>query len=87
MEVIVTPRAKKLIKKLPKITQITVVEKLKKLGTNVTDKVVKLAGYRDAFRGRVGAYRIVYRILNKKMYVVLVGHRKEVYKRLEQLLK
>ena len=87
MEVIVTPQAKKLIKKLPKITQIAVVEKLKKLGVDTIGGVIKLAGYKDAFRVRVGTYRIVYRILNRKIYIVLVGHRKEIYKILDRLLK
>lgn len=85
MEVVVTPRARKKIKKLPKVPQIAIVEKLRKLqGPSITG-IVKLVGYKNAFRVRVGNYRIVYRIIAGKIYVVLVGHRKEVYQLLERL--
>lgn len=79
MEVIVTPQAKRLIKKLPKFVQIAVVERLKRLSGGDLGGAVKLAGYKDAFRIRTGRYRIVYRVLGKKIYIVLVGHRKEIY--------
>lgn len=87
MEVAITPGAKKLIKKLSKIPQIAVIEKLKKLQLNSIPGVVKLSGYKDAFRIRVGDYRIVYRIMDGKIYVVLVGHRREIYKLLDRFIK
>ena len=43
---------------------------------------VKLAGAEDAYRIRVGDYRIVYEIVDKILivYIVRVGHRKDVYR-------
>lgn len=87
MEVFVTPEARKQIKKLPKFLQIAVIEKLKKLGLGIVTSITKLTGYKDVFRIRVGDYRVVYRILNNKIYVVLIGHRREVYKLLGRLFK
>jgi mRNA interferase RelE/StbE len=42
----------------------------------------KLAGAQDAYRIRVGDYRVVYEIENRVLvvYVVRVGHRKDVYR-------
>lgn len=42
----------------------------------------KLTGAEDAYRIRVGEYRIVYQIADKVLivYVVRVGHRKDVYR-------
>lgn len=87
MEVIVTAGAKKQLKKLSKISRILVIEKLKKLELNFPPDVKKLKGYKNAHRIRVGDYRIVYRIIGGRIYVVLIAHRKEVYELLERLLK
>ncbi|OGM18072.1 hypothetical protein A2685_03135 [Candidatus Woesebacteria bacterium RIFCSPHIGHO2_01_FULL_37_10] len=86
MEVIVTPQAKKQIKKLSEITQILIIEKLKKLESGFLVDIEKLSGYKAAFRVRLGNYRIVYRLLGGNVYVVLVGHRREVYLLLKKLL-
>ena len=42
----------------------------------------KLSGEADAYRVRVGAYRIVYEVLDDCLlvHVVRVGHRRDVYK-------
>ena len=42
----------------------------------------KLSGTDDAYRIRVGDYRIVYQILDRVLivYVVRVAHRKDVYR-------
>jgi mRNA interferase RelE/StbE len=43
----------------------------------------KLTGEDDVYRVRVGVYRIVYEVLDDRLlvYVVRVGHRRDVYKR------
>lgn len=45
---------------------------------------VKLTGADDAYRIRVGDYRIVYQIVDRVLtvYVIRVAHRKDVYRRL-----
>jgi mRNA interferase RelE/StbE len=42
----------------------------------------KLTGEDDAYRARVGVYRILYEVLDGRLlvHVVRVGHRREVYK-------
>lgn len=87
MDVVVTPGAKKTIKNLSKVTQIAVIQKLKKMQLVTVTNAVKLSGYKNAFRVRVGNYRIVYKMMENKIYVVLVGHRKEVYKLLDRFMK
>lgn len=79
MEVIVTPNAKKQLKKLPKFVQLSIISKLKKIKENPTVNAIKLSGYKNSYRIRTGNYRIVYEINNKIIYIALIGHRKEVY--------
>lgn len=42
----------------------------------------KLSGYENTYRTRVGKYRIVYEIYDKKVLVVVVNidHRKDIYR-------
>ena len=87
MEVVVTPGAKKIIKRLSKVPQIAVIEKLQRLQSTNIINAIKLTGYKGVFRVRVGNYRIIYRIMNKKIYVVLIGHRKEIYRLLDRFMK
>lgn len=49
----------------------------------------KLAGATDLYRVRVGTYRIVYRIQDRVLLVlvVVVGHRREVYEILERRIR
>jgi len=44
--------------------------------------VKKLSGEKDIYRVRVGNYRVLYRIVDKILVVVVVsvGHRREVYR-------
>ena len=42
----------------------------------------KLAGYDDVFRIRVGPYRVLYSVSEKKLVIIIlkIGHRKDVYR-------
>ncbi|WP_336873564.1 type II toxin-antitoxin system RelE/ParE family toxin [Rhodococcus qingshengii] len=42
-----------------------------------------MVGYKDAYRVRVGAYRIVYAVHDSELVVLVVqlGHRRDVYRR------
>jgi mRNA interferase RelE/StbE len=44
--------------------------------------VKKLSGEKDIYRVRIGNYRVLYRIVDKVLVVVVVsvGHRREVYR-------
>lgn len=87
MKVIFSPRAEKELKKISKFDQIAVVSKIQSLkaGENIVSE--KLSGYKDIFRFRVGHYRIVYKKFSDKIYIILIRHRKDVYKLLKDLIK
>jgi mRNA interferase RelE/StbE len=44
----------------------------------------RIVGAQDAYRIRVGDYRVVYEVVDRVLivYVIRVGHRKEVYREL-----
>ncbi|MCH7641176.1 type II toxin-antitoxin system RelE/ParE family toxin [Patescibacteria group bacterium] len=87
MHVIFTPGAKRDLSKLHKISQILILEKLKKLETGApTTSVEKLVGYKSVFRIRLGNYRVVYRKIGGKIYIVLIGHKKDIYEKLKRLI-
>lgn len=80
MKITISPLAEKKLKKIPKIDQIAIAGKIRRLseGKNYLDGE-KLRGYRDVYRVRVGDYRIVYRRFSESFYIILIGHRKDIY--------
>lgn len=87
MKIIISPRAEKQLKKIPKVEQITLVRKIRLISKS--SKVVgeeKLSGFKNVYRVRIGNYRIVYKKTVKVVYLVLISHRKEIYQLLKQLL-
>ncbi len=88
MKIIISPRAEKQLKKITKIDQIALARKIRLLGkSSQTLDEEKLAGFRNIYRIRVGSYRIVYKKTAKLVYVVLIGHRREIYQLLKRALK
>ena len=86
MKVILSPRAEKQLKKLPKVDQIAAANKIRSIrGGNIAVGGEKLAGYKNIYRVRIGDYRIVYRKTVQELYVVLIHHRKDVYRLLHRL--
>lgn len=83
-----SPLAEKQLKKLDKMDQIAVAQKIRSL--NNASQIIqgeKLAGYKDIFRLQVGNLRIVYRKFIDKYYIILIHHRKDVYQLLSRLLR
>jgi len=75
--------ARKQIAGLPKRDQRRVVAAISDLADAPRpDGVRKISGADDAYRIRVGDYRVVYQVLDRILivYVVRVGHRKDVYR-------
>jgi mRNA interferase RelE/StbE len=71
------------IEKLPRSIQQRVMIRLEMLSDNPRPPgSVKLTG-EDAYRIRVGDYRIIYTIEDQRLIVLVidVGHRREVYRR------
>lgn len=87
MKLKISPRAEKELKKISKIHQIAIVKKIRSLPIDQDLKKEKLSGYKDMHRVRVGQYRIVYRERANEIFIVLIGHRKEIYRMLNQFLK
>jgi mRNA interferase RelE/StbE len=83
--VVVEGAAARTIRKLPRQTQRQVVAKAEGLGQNPRPPgCKKLEGAEDLYRVRVGEYRIVYRIEDRKLVVLVirVAPRSEAYRRL-----
>lgn len=86
MKITLSPRAEKQLRKLNKLDQIAVAKRIREIRNS--DPLVspeKLAGYPHIFRSRVGNFRIVYRLTPEELYIILIGHRKEIYELLKQL--
>lgn len=87
MKLTILGLARKQVKKLPKLKQLIVGQKIRSLATGeMVTNTEALSGYKNMYRARVGDYRIVYKKSSGEICVMLVGHRKDVYKLLVQLL-
>jgi mRNA interferase RelE/StbE len=76
------PSASRSIEKLPRSIQQRIVSRIEALSENPRPPgSVKLKG-QNAYRVRVGDYRIVYTIEDQRLVVLIVdvGHRREVYR-------
>lgn len=88
MRVVLSPRAEKELRKLPKVEQIAVAQKIRSIREAV--KVIgeeKLAGFQNIFRVRIGDYRIVYQKIPQEIYIILIRHRKDIYRLLKQFFR
>jgi len=74
-------RALKFLKNIDKKTQSKIVEKIYALSENPYQNSKKLVG-REAYRIRVGNYRVIYEIDDNsvKIFVINIGHRKDIYR-------
>lgn len=76
-------QAIKILKKIPRDTQTRIVTALSKLAIDpyAANNVKKLVG-EDAFRLRVGTWRIIYELRDEALIVMVldIGQRKEIYR-------
>ncbi|QSV64368.1 MAG: type II toxin-antitoxin system RelE/ParE family toxin [Dolichospermum sp. DL01] len=82
-EIIITKTIQKQLDNLPNNIQERVYEKIAQLAEEPRpDGVVKLKGYDNEYRIRIGDYRLVYEIRDEQLIVLLVQckHRRDVYK-------
>jgi len=88
MKLILSPKAEKELKKLPKIEQIAITRKIRSVrDVSIFIGEEKLKGFQNIFRVRIGDYRIVYRKTRREVYIVTIRHRKDVYRLVNQLLR
>ncbi|MFC1790003.1 type II toxin-antitoxin system RelE/ParE family toxin [Patescibacteria group bacterium] len=87
MEIIILPRAEKQFRRLSKVDQIVLATKIRSLkNKKISTGKEKLKGFKDVFRIRVSHYRIVYKQSPGKIWIILISHRKDVYKILQRVL-
>lgn len=79
-EIAFTPTSKKQLEKLEKSVQKRIIATLERLRFNPEKYVKRLVGI-DAYRLRVGDYRVIMDINKNKLIVLVlkVGHRKNIY--------
>jgi mRNA interferase RelE/StbE len=83
MRVIISPKAKRQVKKLSTVNRIVIVKKIRLLSDSIDYKsqnLKKLKGYENIYRLRVGTMRIIFKNNKDEIYIVSVGHRKDIYK-------
>ncbi len=86
--VVVEDNAARTIRKLPKDVQRQIIAKTEALASDPRPAgCQKLKGMEDLYRVRAGEYRIVYRIEDRILLVLIVsvGHRGDVYDRLRRM--
>ncbi len=80
-EIEITRSAERQLKRLPPDDQQRVVAAILPLSDNPFPRGSrKLSGYDDVFRIRVGTYRVLYSVSEKKLIIIMlkIGHRKNV---------
>lgn len=87
MKVLLSPIAKKQLKKFPKLIQFSVAKRVRDLASNQEIPNVKpLIKYKNIFRTRISNYRMVYRVVSDEIFIILIEHRKSVYESLKRIL-
>lgn len=87
MKIILSPRAEKQLRKLSKVNQIIIANKIRSISKSAEVPGEKrLKEYKNIYRVRIGDYRIVYKKTTKELYIILIGHRKDIYKIVKRLL-
>ena len=86
MKITILPRAEKELRKLPKFDQIAVAAKIRVLPNTLVSGEEKLSGYPHIYRVRVGNFRIVYKKTNEAIAIILIRHRRDVYRMVKELL-
>jgi mRNA interferase RelE/StbE len=85
--VVISPKAEKQLRKIGKTDQIILARKIRllSLSPRITGEE-KLSGFKNVYRIRIGSYRIVYKRAVSVVYIILIGHRRDIYQLLKQLL-
>lgn len=87
MIVRISSSAEKQFRNLSKVDQIILAKKIRSL-SDIKQVISeeKLKGYKGIYRVRIGNFRIVYRRGLEEIFIILIGHRKEVYDNLRRLV-
>lgn len=89
-ELIWIKKAIKIFQKLPAQYQSKILENLDKFAINPDSvDLKKLQNFSDLYRIRVSEYRVILKVIksNHKVFVVMMGHRKDIYDILKTITK
>jgi len=80
--ILIEKSAQKDLSKSPQQDQNRIIKAIKNLSKNPHPSGSKKLSGREAWRIRVGTYRVIYEIHEDKqiVLVVVIGHRKEIYR-------
>ena len=80
--ILIKASAEKEIRDLPREDRVRVVERISALKDNSRPHGSQRLSGRDAYRIRIGRYRVIYTITDAVLMVevIKVGHRREVYR-------
>ena len=81
----VSATAEQQIRKLPREDQVRVLQAIRPLAREaIPPGSRKIRGYGDVYRIRVGTYRILYRVVGRRLVIIIlkIGHRREIYRSL-----
>ncbi|MFW9925016.1 MAG: type II toxin-antitoxin system RelE/ParE family toxin [Candidatus Thorarchaeota archaeon] len=81
-KVYLLPIVEKELNKLPEKAQEQIYAVIRSLEFPYKIPAIKMQNEKDTYRTKMGDYRIIYKIYNKEVIVVVIkiGHRKRVYK-------
>ena len=82
-EILLSKTSRKQLKTLPSFVHNNIIEEITNLSATPRPAgCVKLKGYKNSYRIRVGDYRVIYEIEDKilRILVIAIGHRKDIYK-------
>lgn len=74
------PRAEKDLSGLSKADQARLVQKIALLQNGLTGDIKRLANFTPEYRLRVGDYRVLFEVIEDRVIVYRVMHRREAYR-------
>jgi mRNA interferase RelE/StbE len=76
------PSAAKTLSKLDRAAQIRLARRIDRLAADPWEGAVKLRGAEAIWRVRIGDYRILFRVAEERLVVLVIriGHRRDVYR-------
>ena len=80
MNLYIIPKAQKQLDRLPDKFFELIISKIKSLAITPYPSQAKKLINRQGWRLRVGDYRIIYMVEDSSIYILSVGHRREIYK-------
>jgi len=78
MKVVLSKKAEKDIKSLEKFVAIHVVKKIREFADKEKGDIKKIKG-KEYYRLRVGDYRVLFEYVDKKVNILRVKHRSQIY--------